>query len=324
MPSLVEEIEKIYGVNIPSFPGSLVEARRAADEGLKYFMIYLHCPTHASTETFIQSVLGDPEVVETLRNQVVLYSSSVMEEEGWRLSKELSVTTYPALVTVFQRAIVMRLQGPYTKEELLAEWSVCTSNWDGVVAEQISLRHERAMQAAALSAENTQVEAMELADMERLAAFEAEERATEARRQQEAQERENKLRAEHEAAERLKAENAARQVAEAVAKAEAERRRAAAAAVLTAEPPEGSPGCDIAVVNLKALNGRQYLRRFWRTDRVDSILAFAESLPEHDGVELTLVMGFPPVPLSWAKGKTTIKEVKDLYPRAVVLVRRNA
>ncbi|CCW62052.1 unnamed protein product [Phytomonas sp. EM1] len=318
MKTLTQDIKSSYGVYIPFFEGSLTEAREKAQSDTKYFVIYLHCPTHEDTKAFVKSILGKDEVIAHFVENSILYGSSVMEREGHNLSIELGIMTYPSVVVYFKGTVVMKLQGLYTKDKFLEEWRVCTSMWDCIVAEEISLRFERKERERIRQKDEEATSEMEKADIKRL------ERLAEEERMREEAARADEERVAREAAQRLEeATQAAQRQREEMENARLrQERRAQAMARLPTEPPENTDPSLIVFISLKTLSGKQKTRCFFRTDHVDCILDFATSLEENDGEKLKLVTGFPPSELQWVPAVTTIGEIPSLCPRAVVLLRR--
>ncbi|CCW69403.1 unnamed protein product [Phytomonas sp. Hart1] len=318
MKTLRKDIQSSYGVHVPFFKGSLSEARQKAQSDNKYLVIYLHCPTHENTETFVKSVLGDDEVIAHFIENSLLYGSSVMEQEGHKLSIELGIVTYPSVVVYLKGTVVLKLQGLHTKAKFLEEWRVCTGMWDCIVAEEVSLCFERKERERIRLQDEEATSAMEKADIERL------ERLADEEKMREAEMRATEERATKEAVQREKEEmEAVQQQREEMEKVRLiETRRAQAMARLPAEPPAGTNPNLVALISLKTLSGKQEKRCFLRTDHVDCILDFATSLEEKDEEKLKLITGFPPTELQWIPGVTTIGEIPSLYPRAVVLLRR--
>lgn len=325
-----EEIRARYGVTIPFHHGTLEGARRQAQDDVEYLVVYLHCPTHEDTAAFVKTVLGDDEVIAHLSQGALLCGVSVMEDEGWRLSQELGVTTFPSVVVLFKKTVVMRLQGPYNKEEFLHEWETCVGMWGGAVAEEISYRHEREIREQRRVQEETAVSEMERADIERLEQIQAElrEKRAAAARAEALKEEQERRRQEEEARERELAEQREREEARRQAE-ELERKKMTAHLAdsarerLPAEPPAQADPSQVALISIRSLQGKQHQRRFNRSDLVDSVLDFAMSVEEeYDGSPLLLVTGFPPKPLAWTAGQTRIAEMAMLCPRAVVIVRK--
>lgn len=321
-PTFTDYILNNYGVSIPFFNGTFDEAKREAQQSAKYLVVYLHCPTHENTHAFLTSVLGDDEVIAHFSENTVLFGASVMDRPGYRLSLDLHATTYPFVGVLFKRAVIMRLQGPYLKQEFLQQWKVCTDAWDGAVAEEVSFRFEREARERARLVEENAMSEMERADMERLAQFEAEEKAQRELQEKAQREAETKRKAEEEEA-AARAKEEARKQAE---QAERERVKAtaqqAAAVRLPPEPPADANAQEVVLISVKSLSGKQHQRRFWRTDLVEHLMDFAVSLDEYDGSEVSLVTGFPPAVLQWEAGRTRFGDVRSLCPRAVVLMRR--
>lgn len=308
--NLSEIIQSEYKISVPFFNGSFEDAKRAAQSLNRYLIVYLHCPTHEKTSSFVKNVLHDAKVMSTLRDTAVIYGASVMDREGHRLSMELHATTYPFVAVLYQRALVMRLQGVHARGMFLAEWKKCTDLWDGVVAEETSLRADRELRER----EQRRAEEREAADRERLA-----------RVRQEALDKQERERA-VEAAARRRSEEEVQQDAQ---RLDEEARRAstrqtnqdAARARLPAEPPSDVESERVTQINLRCPSGRQYFRRFWRTDWVESLYDFALSVDDYDGGEVQLLVGIPPKPLVWTDGVTKFNDVPSLTPRVTVLMR---
>lgn len=336
MISFADTVRAAYNINAPFFDGTFEAARRHADDEVAYLVIYLHCPTHEYTRQFAKSVLGDDEVIEHLTEKnAVLFGASVAEWAGWRLAQELQVTTFPSVVVVFRKTLVLRLQGHFTKSQFLHEWAACTDMWDGELAQELSGRLERTFRQHARNAEEAALSEMELADIARLADVdrELEERREAARLAAAEQTRREAEAAAAAAEEREAMERAARESARRSAEELEQRKMAArlaqeAATRLPPEPPADAAATtaahDVASVSLRTLQGKQHQRRFYRSALVDALLDFAVAMEGegYDGGALKLVTGFPPKALQWVPGLTRIADVTDLCPRAVVIVRR--
>ncbi|KEG07915.1 UBX domain containing protein [Trypanosoma grayi] len=314
--NIVSEIRRQYGVELPIVHATLDEARREAQRNATYLLLYLHCPTHENTQTFLTDVLANPQLREVLKTRFVMFAASVEEAAGHRLANEMSATTFPFLAVFLKRQPLLKVKGLLGAEELLLRLRTTFDYWDGMLAEEVHLRHEREEKERVRREEEQRALQMEAIDRERIRQYEEREQARRARVEQQLREREAlalRQREEEEAARRQKQEEALRRT-------RLGEMRAAALARLPAEPPADAEASTVAYVSLKSLRGTQHERRFYRRDRLCCLRDYAVTLHDYDGSDFRLVAGYPPRVLD-VDTDATVGDVPALIPRAVVLMR---
>ncbi|CAD2216857.1 UBX domain containing protein, putative [Angomonas deanei] len=294
---------------IPFFEGTLAEAQTEAQVGVKYLLVYLHSPQNYNTKPFLKNVLASDAVVAQLSDDAsVLIGMSVLEHEGRDLANAMHVTAFPAIIVFFKNRVLMKLQGEIEKpEEFLVEWQLCRERWDGAMAEEISFRAEKERREREIRESVEREEELERKDRELLARLAAE--------------REEKNKA---AEEKRKAEAAAKAEAEKQQRLEEERKKSVEAArrSVPPEPPATADANTIVQLSVRSLSGVSHVRRFLREEPVELLLRWARSLEDDDPTsELSFVTGFPPKALSWTTGMT-FGEMKELCPRAAVIIRK--
>ncbi|KPA86128.1 hypothetical protein ABB37_00382 [Leptomonas pyrrhocoris] len=330
---LADEVKQQYGLTIPFFEGTLEEAQRSAAQTAKYLILYLHSPLHENTGAYLREVLGTDEIIALLSESCILFGVSVTEKKGHQLATELGAHAFPFVAALFRRKVILRLQGYHTREVFRQEWRLCTEDWDTYLAEEISLVTERAAREQARAADEVAASEMEAADralLEELQRKEqADRQATAAQKAAEAKaavERAATEKQEKEERERREAEEARQRALEAQRQQQKEAAKEQASGLLHEEPAEGVPAGETVQISVRCPSGKQYHRRFLRSDLVDQLSLFVLTLDElADATDMStvrFVTGFPPAPLEWELGVTTFRDVKSLCPRAVVLLRR--
>ncbi|KAF8283903.1 hypothetical protein C4B63_75g54 [Trypanosoma cruzi] len=314
--SFSNNIFREYGVELPMVHDSMDEARREAQRRGLYLLVYIHSPTHEDTHEFLTKVLSAPQVRELFGTRFVLFGASVLELEGRRLEGEMQVTTFPFLAVMLKRSTVLKVKGLLPAEDLVRNFQMAFEHWDGRLAEEVHQRLEREEKERARREEEQRAHEMRAIDLERIRQYEEKVR--------ERREREERLQREREAAERQRREEEEmrrrQQQEEARRRSHVEELRAAATARLPVEPPADADASTVAFISLKSLRGKQYHRRFYRTEKLRHMRDYAMSLEDYDGDGFQLVAGYPPRPLD-LDGDRTFGDVPVLLPRAVVLMR---
>ncbi|KAH9601376.1 UBX domain [Trypanosoma melophagium] len=325
--SLASEIQHQYGVEFPFLDCTFEEARREAQRSAMYLLVYLHCPTHEDTRTFLTEVLSSPQLRELLETRFVLFAASVVEVAGHKLEVELQATTFPFVAVMLRRNTVLKLKGLFSVEELLQNFQLMFGHWDGTLAQEISVRQDREEKERARREEERRTLEIESIDRERLRQFDERERlrraaAEERQREREAMEQKGReaerARAEQQRREAEQREQQERE--EAQRRARREQLHATAQARLPVEPPRDAEASTIAVISLKSLCGTQHQRCFYRSDPLQSLHDYAVTLQDYDGSNFQLVTGYPPSALDLDKN-LTFADVPALLPRAVVMMR---
>lgn len=127
-----------FNAKFPSHPvfyqGTYAQALNDAKRELKFLLVYLHSEVSSPqvqsgqqriTETvnFCRNTLSNPEVIEYINRNMLLWACDVSSPEGYRVSHSINVRAYPIMVIIALRdnkmTIMGRLEGDCTPEELL-------------------------------------------------------------------------------------------------------------------------------------------------------------------------------------------------------------
>lgn len=318
-----EMVQRDYGLNIPFFDGTLEQAKKFAQDNAKYLVIYLHSPTHSDANTYLHSVIGSDEVIALLSESSILYGASVMEKVGHRLSIDLGACAFPFIAVYFRRTVIMRLHGLHNREVFRKEWATCTEEWDGCLAEEVSILAERELRERSRIAEEIAISEMEQADIAFLESLQREEEEGK-RVAAQVEEEQRQLVAQQEREAEMERQKLAEEAAQLKRKMAA---KSAAKDRLPPEPPADTATSAVVRISVRCPSGHQYERCFWRTDLVDRLRDFVMSLDEVEADDVgaaapSLITGFPPQPLKWEVGRTVFGDMGSLCPRAVVLLRK--
>jgi len=128
-----------FNTKYPSHPvfyqGTYAQALNDAKRELKFLLVYLHSETSSptfhsgsqrvtETTNFCRNTLSNPEVIEYINRNMLLWACDVAYPEGYRVSHSINARAYPILVIIALRdnkmTIMGRLEGDCTPEEILA------------------------------------------------------------------------------------------------------------------------------------------------------------------------------------------------------------
>ncbi|MFH4983865.1 hypothetical protein AB6A40_010574 [Gnathostoma spinigerum] len=103
---------------------SYEEALRECKASLRFMIVYLHSPSHQSTEHFIRSTLLSVHFQTLItENNIAMWGASVRSQEGYKVSMALRENTYPFMgllcVRDHRMALILRLEGEYVLSSLL-------------------------------------------------------------------------------------------------------------------------------------------------------------------------------------------------------------
>lgn len=102
----------MFGDQHPSFfAGTYSQVLNEAKKDLKFLLVYLHCKDHQDTNKFCRQTLSNPEVIEFINSNCLMWACSVDTMEGYRVSQALRENTYPFLAVVVQRDFRMTVVG---------------------------------------------------------------------------------------------------------------------------------------------------------------------------------------------------------------------
>lgn len=110
--SFIQEYNQTFGDPHPTFyPGTYSQVLNEAKKELKFLLVYLHCKDHQDTNKFCRQTLCNPEVIEFINSNCLMWACSVDSLEGYRVSQALRENTYPFLALVVQREFRMTVVG---------------------------------------------------------------------------------------------------------------------------------------------------------------------------------------------------------------------
>nr|CAG4641939.1 EOG090X0B12 [Eurycercus lamellatus] len=123
--SFIQEYDRTYGVQHPNFyPGTYSQVLNEAKKDLKFLLVYLHSKDHQDTERFCRRTLSDPQVIQYINENCLMWACNVDTSEGYRVSQSLRENTYPFIAVVVQRdfrmTVVGRIEG-FAEPELLIQ-----------------------------------------------------------------------------------------------------------------------------------------------------------------------------------------------------------
>lgn len=100
------------------------EAAAAAHAEFKFLLVYLHSPEHENTDTYVRTVLCNPEVVEYVNSHFVSWAGNVQQPDAFNLAGRLNVSTYPCVALLAfsgtRTKLVAAAQGNVQPQQLLA------------------------------------------------------------------------------------------------------------------------------------------------------------------------------------------------------------
>lgn len=113
--SFIQEYNETFGDQHPTFyPGTYSQVLNEAKKDLKFLLAYLHCKDHQDTNKFCRQTLCNPQVIEFINSNCLMWACSVNSLEGYRVSQALRENTYPFLAIIVQREFRMTVVGRYT------------------------------------------------------------------------------------------------------------------------------------------------------------------------------------------------------------------
>lgn len=132
--NFIRDFTAKYPAHPVFYQGTYAQALNDAKRELKFLLIYLHSESSSPqvqsgqeriTETvnFCRNTLSNPEVIEYVNRNMLLWACDVSSPEGYRVSHSINARTYPLLVIIGLRdnklTIMGRSEGDCTPEELL-------------------------------------------------------------------------------------------------------------------------------------------------------------------------------------------------------------
>uniref|UniRef100_A0AC34GU83 UBX domain-containing protein n=1 Tax=Panagrolaimus sp. ES5 TaxID=591445 RepID=A0AC34GU83_9BILA len=101
------------------------DALKEAKTSVRFLLVYLHNPSHQSTEGFIREKLCTQDFKNFLeQNGMLIWGTNVKTNEGYKVAQALHEQNYPSLLLICMRdnrlACVQKLSGDHPLENLLA------------------------------------------------------------------------------------------------------------------------------------------------------------------------------------------------------------
>lgn len=151
--SFIQEYNQTFGDPHPTFyPGTYSQVLNEAKKELKFLLVYLHCKDHQDTNKFCRQTLCNPEVIEFINSNCLMWACSVDSLEGYRVSQALRENTYPFLALVVQRefrmTVVGRIEGFVEPECLLQRLRTIISDNEAFLVAARADREERSFNQA--------------------------------------------------------------------------------------------------------------------------------------------------------------------------------
>uniref|UniRef100_A0A914CWT4 UAS domain-containing protein n=1 Tax=Acrobeloides nanus TaxID=290746 RepID=A0A914CWT4_9BILA len=86
------------------FNGTYNEVLNEAKSSVRFLLVYLHNPSHQSTETFLDKVLFNKIFSDFVRdNNIIMWGTDVRTNEGYKVATSLHELTYPCLSLICLR-----------------------------------------------------------------------------------------------------------------------------------------------------------------------------------------------------------------------------
>lgn len=124
----MHEFGAAYGPHVPAFfPGSYTDAVKEAKSRGRMLFIYLHCPTHGETETFVRSTLCTESVCNFLRENMIAWAGTIKHSDAYKLCQTLTVPSFPYVAALAPQgaannvAVVFRHTGLIDADTLITQ-----------------------------------------------------------------------------------------------------------------------------------------------------------------------------------------------------------
>ena len=234
-------------------------AVQQAFQSSKFLVVYLHSPMHEDTAKFCRQSLCTRNVTMVLNEHAVTWAGSVWAQEGYELSSQLRVSSFPFVAILVcesarQVKIVDRIQGYMDEQPLTERLENCMRSNSHELAE-VRLTAARQRESSELRAQQDR----EFRDME-----DSQRRETE-RRAREGQERRAR-----EEEELLQAQIAEREslVQRELREIELKRKKE------TLKEPDNGP--DVATIRFQMPTGAKVVRRFARSSTLQQLCDYLD------------------------------------------------
>jgi len=304
------------------FQGTYHQAISEASKVEKFLLVYLHSSHHVNTPKFCNEVLCTEEVASFLEDHFVLWMADVQQPEGYKLTDNFGVTTYPFFAVVinisnctslagylqslgYDRRItrnglmlVSSKQGEMNAKQLIEELTRTLENHGALIQAIKSERKDRERER----------EIIELQNRDYLVSLEKDKEKEKQKREEENRIRQEKERISQEAREREHQQEKAERKRQ-----EKEEKNKLFLQNLSPEPDKSDQTTDVVI---RLSNGERITRRFLGTDTLNYVISYVNAKGE-DMDNKTLVTHYPKISFP----DTTIS-LKDLnqFPKSVLFV----
>jgi FAS-associated factor 2 len=304
------------------FQGTYHQAISEASKVEKFLLVYLHSSHHVNTPKFCNEVLYTEPVATFLEDHFVLWMADVQQPEGYKLTDNFGLTTYPFLAVVinitnysslagylqslsYNRRItrnglmlVSSKQGEMNARQLIEEMTRTLENHGALIQAIKSERKDRERER----------EIIELQNRDYLVSLEKDKEKEKQKREEENRIRQEKERISQEAREREHQQEKAERKRQ-----EKEEKNKLFLQNLSPEPDKSDQTTDVVI---RLSNGERITRRFLGTDTLNYVISYVNAKGE-DMDNKTLVTHYPKISFP----DTTIS-LKDLnqFPKSVLFV----
>lgn len=294
--------ESRYGDAHPDFfDGSYASALNAANNQIKFLLVYIHSESHRLTPQFCRSILNDELFISTANASFITWAGSVTQRDAASVHYSLRNPSFPVLAVIAGSQLQQgdaSNAGNYGNVLSVRSGNVLANggaqaavNWLARVLQ----RHQNILEGARqvqVSRESDRL-LRQQQDEEYQAALEADrEREREAQREKEEQEKEEQRLQQIEERRNRKRES-------------------------LGEEPQKAPG--VASIVLRLPNGTRVGRRFLQDDSLEKVFDWAEV----NGVDIEvacLVMSYPRKSLRYPEDASTTLQDAGLFPSAMLLL----
>jgi len=133
--SFIAEFNQKYNNSSLNFiEGTYKTAQQQAKQQLKFLLLYLHDSNGRDTDPFCHGTLCNPETIEYINSNFLLWGCSIQKPEGYRVSKVLRNPTYPCLALICMHqgrlTVVARIHGQLSAQELVSRLREVSSMYE--------------------------------------------------------------------------------------------------------------------------------------------------------------------------------------------------
>uniref|UniRef100_A0A0N4ZKL0 UBX domain-containing protein n=1 Tax=Parastrongyloides trichosuri TaxID=131310 RepID=A0A0N4ZKL0_PARTI len=258
---------------VPFINNTYNEAVKISRNELKFLLIYLHSPSHQSTDTFCKNVLTNEIFIKYLKdNNILLWGASVKTSEGYKVAMALRENVFPYLGVIAMKeqkmVLVQRITGVLDVSEVInfLEFGIERNKRFFEIAKMEKIQREREVQLR----KDQEREYQRTLAADRAKKNERERKETEKaereRKEKEAQEKELSKQ------KRLEAKiNEIRNI-------------------IPEEPEKDAQ--NIVTVNIRYPNGNSFTHRFYEDDSLEKLF-YAALIHEECPKDFTLICSYP-------------------------------